>query len=384
MKKLLTGNSAVSYAVRLARVQVISAYPITPQTTIVEELSEFVADGRLKAKFIRVESEHSALASVAAASAAGVRVFTATSSHGLAYMHEMLHWTSGSRLPVVMVNVNRAIGAPWNIWCDHSDSLSQRDTGWIQLYCQSAQEALDTVIQGYRIAEEVLLPVMILEDGFFLSHTSENVDVPEQKEVDAFLPPFQPRYKLDPQDPHTFNIMADPTKFISFKFAAQRAMEDTQKVIARVDREFKSRFGRGYGSMTKVNLADAEVVLFTLGTAASTALEVVKELRKQGKKVGLCRLRQFRPFPTAEIRRVLQGVGKIAVLDRDNSLGAGGILAQELKAALFSLGQRPKVFEYVAGLGGKDITPQDIQKIFMNTLQNPQPPASPIWIGVEK
>lgn len=384
MKKLLTGNSAVSHGVMLARVQVISAYPITPQTTIVEELSEFVADGRLQAKFIRVESEHSALASVAAASAAGVRAFTATSSHGLAYMHEMLHWTSGARLPVVMVNANRAIGAPWNIWCDHSDSLSQRDTGWIQLYCQSAQEVLDTVIQGYRIAEEVLLPVMILEDGFFLSHTSETVDVPDQKDVDSFLPPFQPRYKLDPQDPHTFNIMADPGRFISFRYAAQQAMEDAQKVIARVDREFKAHFGRRYGSMTKVNLAEAEVVLFTMGTAASTALEVVKELRQQGKKVGLCRLRQFRPFPRAEICRLLQGTRKIAVLDRDNSLGAGGILAQELKAALYALPRPPKIFEYIAGLGGKDITPQDIQEIFMATLQNSYPPSSPIWIGVER
>lgn len=210
MKKLLTGNSAVSYGVMLSRAEVISAYPITPQTTIVEELSEICSDGRLKAKFIRVESEHSALACVAAACATGARVFTATSSHGLAYMHEMLHWTSGTRLPVIMVNANRAIGSPWNIWCDHSDSLAQRDTGWIQLYCQSAQEALDTVIQAYRIAEEVLLPVMVLEDGFFLSHTSDTVDVPEQKEVDAFLPPYRPRYKLDPGDPHTFNIMADP------------------------------------------------------------------------------------------------------------------------------------------------------------------------------
>lgn len=384
MKKLLTGNSAVSQAVMLARVQVISAYPITPQTTIVEELSEYVADGRLKAKFLRVESEHSALAAVAAASAAGARVFTATSSHGLAYMHEMLHWTSGSRLPVVMVNANRALGAPWNIWCDHSDSLSQRDTGWIQFYCQSAQEVLDTVIQSYRLAEEVLLPVMIMEDGFFLSHTSETVDVPEQKEVDSFLPPFQPRYKLDPQDPHTFNIMADPNKFISFKLASQRAMEAAKKAIPRIDREFQSRFGRGYGSMTKINLRDAEVALFTLGTVASTALEVVRELRKQGQKVGLCRLRQFRPFPTEEILRTLQGVPKIAVLDRDNSLGAGGILAQELKAALFSLTKRPKVFEYIGGLGGKDITPQTIYEIFMNTLRNTQAPKEPIWIGVEK
>jgi pyruvate/2-oxoacid:ferredoxin oxidoreductase alpha subunit len=384
MKKLLTGNSAVSYGVMLSRAEVISAYPITPQTTIVEELSEICSDGRLKAKFIKVESEHSALACVAAASAAGARVFTATSSHGLAYMHEMLHWTSGTRLPVVMVNANRAIGSPWNIWCDHSDSLSQRDTGWIQLYCQSAQEVLDTVIQGYRIAEEVLLPVMILEDGFFLSHTSETVEVPEQKEVDAFLPPYRPRYKLDPGDPHTFNIMADPSLFISFKHEAQKAMDEAKKVIARVDREFRARFGRSYGYTGKVHLADADVVLLTMGTAASTAIEVVKAFRKQGKKVGLCRLRMFRPFPSKELCKILEGAKKVAVLDRDNSLGAGGIVAQELKAALFNSPRQPKVFEFIAGLGGKDITPETIQEILEYTIRNPNPNGLPMWIGVQK
>ena len=384
MKKLLTGNSAVSYGVMLCRAEVISAYPITPQTTIVEELSEICSDGRLKAKFIRVESEHSALACVAAASAAGVRVFTATSSHGLAYMHEMLHWTSGTRLPVVMVNANRAIGSPWNIWCDHSDSLSQRDTGWIQLYCQSAQEALDTVIQGYRIAEEVLLPVMILEDGFFLSHTSETVEVPVQEEVDAFLPPYRPRYKLDPRDPHTYNIMADPSLFISFKQEAQKAMNAAKRVIPRVDREFKAHFGRGYGCLGKNHLADSDVVLLTMGTAASTAIEVVRDFRKQGKKAGLCRLRMFRPFPSEELGKVLGGAKKVAVLDRDNSLGAGGIVAQELKSALFGLPRKPKVFEFIAGLGGKDITPEVIQEILEYTSRHANPDGSPIWMGVPK
>jgi pyruvate/2-oxoacid:ferredoxin oxidoreductase alpha subunit len=383
MKKLLTGNSAISLGVMLSRAEVISAYPITPQTTIVEELSEICSDGRLNAKFIRVESEHSALACVAAASAAGARVFTATSSHGLAYMHEMLHWTSGTRLPVVMVNANRAIGSPWNIWCDHSDSLSQRDTGWIQLYCQSAQEALDTVIQAYRIAEEVLLPVMVLEDGFFLSHTSDTVDVPEQKQVDAFLPPFRPRYKLTPDEPHTYNIMADPTMFIQFKHEAQQAMDQAKKVIARVDREFKSHFGRGYGYTGKVRLPDADVVLLTMGTAASTALEVIDAFRKQGKKVGLCRLRMFRPFPSEELGKILSGAKKIAVLDRDNSLGAGGIVAQELKAALFGLARKPKVFEFIAGLGGRDITPEDIGGMIDYTLQHSSP-NGPLWMGVKK
>ena len=299
-------------------------------------------------------------------------------------MHEMLHWTSGTRLPVVMVNANRAIGSPWNIWCDHSDSLSQRDTGWIQLYCQSAQEALDTVIQGYRIAEELLLPVMILEDGFFLSHTSDTVEVPAQKDVDAFLPPYRPRYKLDPRDPHTYNIMADTSLFISFKHEAQKAMNGAKKVIRRVDRAFKARFGRSYGCLGKIYLTDSDVVLLTIGTAASTALEVVRDFRKQGKKVGLCRLRMFRPFHSEELCRALEGVKKVAVLDRDNSLGAGGIVAQELKAALFGLPRQPKVFEFIAGLGGRDITPETIQEILEHTLRNPKSNGRPIWVGVQE
>ncbi|MCX5906710.1 MAG: pyruvate ferredoxin oxidoreductase [Deltaproteobacteria bacterium] len=357
----------------LARVQVISAYPITPQTTIVEELSEMCSDGRLSARFIRVESEHSAMACVTAACAAGVRVFTATSSHGLAYMHEMLHWTSGTRLPVVMVNANRAIGAPWNIWCDLSDSLSQRDTGWLQIYCQSAQEALDTVLQAYRIAEEVLLPIMVLEDGFVLSHTSEPVDVPDPQEVDRFLPPYRARHKLSADEPHTYNIMVDPSRFIAFRHEGQKSMEQAKKVVARVDREFKSRFGRGYGLIEKYRATDADVVFLTMGTPASTAREVIDEFRKQGKKVGLMRLRLFRPFPTEEIVKQLSGVKKVAVLDRAISLGAGGIVAQEVKAALLNSPKKPKVFEFIAGLGGKDINPEAIRTMVEKTMKRAGP-----------
>lgn len=382
MKMLLTGNSAITRGVALSRPQVISAYPITPQTTIVEELSEACADGRLSARFIRVESEHSAMAAAAAACAAGSRVFTATSSHGLAYMHEMLHWVSGSRLPVVMVNANRALGAPWNIWCDHSDSLSQRDTGWIQLYCQSAQEALDTVLQAYRLAEEVLLPVMVLVDGFFLSHTSDTVDVPEAKTVDRFLPPFKPRHVISVDEPHTFNISADPSLFIAFKHEAQKSMEAAKKTALRVDREFKARFGRGYGLLEKYLCRDAEVVFFTMGTAASTAREVVEAFRRQGKKVGLCRLRMFRPSPAEELARFFGNVKKVAVLDRDNSPGAGGIVAQELKAALYPAPRKPKIYEFIAGLGGKDITPETIREAIDRTLKQPSPGNHPVWMGV--
>jgi pyruvate/2-oxoacid:ferredoxin oxidoreductase alpha subunit len=380
MKKLMTGNSAVSMAVKLARVQVISAYPITPQTTIVEELSEMVGEGKIQARFIRVESEHSALASVAAACAAGARVFTATSSHGLAYMHEMLHWTSGTRLPVVMVNANRTLGAPWNIWCDLSDSLSQRDTGWIQIYCQSAQEALDTVLQAYRVAEEVRLPCMVLEDGFVLSHTSEPVDIPDQEEVDRFLPPYRALYPLSAKDPHTYNILTEPSKFIAFRHEGQNAMERAKKVVAQIDRDFQSRFGRGYGLIEKYRANEADGVLWTMGTPASTAREVIQELRKAGKKVGLIRQRLFRPFPTEEIVKALCGIKKVAVLDRAVSWGVGGILAQELKAALTGASVRPRIFEFIGGLGGKDITPASIREILETTLRTAKPEGGPFWM----
>ena len=384
MKKMMTGNSAVSYGVTLSRPEVIAAYPITPQTTIIEELSEMCADDRCKAKFIRVESEHSALACVAAASATGTRVFTASSSQGLAYMHEMIHWVSGSRLPIVMANANRTLGSPWNIWCDHSDSLSQRDTGWLQLYCESAQEALDTIIQAYRIAETVLLPVMVLLDGFVLTHTSEPVDVPEQATVDRFLPPYDAQYKLDTTDPHTFNMTADQSTFVLFRHKAQKAMEEAKNVVAQVDREFQAQFGRGYGLMEQVNCSDADIIFLTMGTAAGTAREVIEDYRKRGQKVGLCRLRMFRPFPSAELVSALSGAKKIAVLDRNNSSGSGGIIAQELKAAFYGQNERPKLFEFIAGIAGRDITPETIKEIIDHALNNENPEGKAIWMGVQE
>ncbi|HWU39734.1 MAG TPA: transketolase C-terminal domain-containing protein, partial [Candidatus Acidoferrum sp.] len=220
--------------------------------------------------------------------------------------------------------------------------------------------------------------------GFFLSHTSDVVDVPDQKAVDAYLPPFKPRFQLTPKDPHTFNIMADPSMFINFKHDAQQGMDQAKKAIARADREFKTRFGRGYGYTGKVRLADAEVVLLTMGTVASTALEVVDTLRKEGKKVGLCRLRMFRPFPVEEVGKLLSKAKKVAVLDRDNSLGAGGIVAQELKAALFGAAKKPKVFEFIGGLGGKDITPEDLAEIFHYTISHSGPDGAPVWMGLKK
>ncbi|MEO0249534.1 MAG: pyruvate ferredoxin oxidoreductase, partial [candidate division WOR-3 bacterium] len=244
MKKVITGNQAVAYAVILSNVDVISAYPITPQTTIVEELSELISKRRLKTKFLKVESEHSAMAALIGASTGGARTFTATSSQGLAYMHEMLHWASGARLPIVMVNVNRALSPPWNIWNDQSDSLSQRDTGWIQLYCENNQEVLDTILQAYRIAETVRLPVMVVLDAYVLPHTSEPVDIPNSKKIDLFLPSYRPEYPIHFEEPRSYSVIATPEYFFEFRYKVQKAMESVSDVEEKVEDEFRNRFGR--------------------------------------------------------------------------------------------------------------------------------------------
>lgn len=380
MKELLTGNQAISQGVMLSRVEVISAFPITPQTSVVEELAQLRAEDKLQAQFIRVESEHSSMACIAAASMTGVRTFTATSSQGLAYMHEMLHWASGSRLPIVMVNVSRAIGAPWSLWFDQSDSLSQRDTGWIQVYCATNQECLDTVIQAYRLAETVLLPVMIVSDGFILSHTLEPVEIPDPEDVDAFIPPYQAKYKLDPKDPHVFNTLALPGDFIKMRHIAQEAMEGAKAALKEVDSEFQMAFGRGYGLLETYHLHEAETILIALGATCETAKDVVDELREKGMKVGLVRVRLFRPFPAEELKEVLYGRKRVAVLDRAVSLGAGGILAQELKSALFEESGMPQVFSFITGLGGVDVTPDLINRIFMQTIETSGPQKKASWV----
>ena len=380
MKELLTGNQAFSQGVKLARVQVISAFPITPQTSVVEELARICAEGQLEAQFIRVESEHSSMACTAAASMTGVRTFTATSSHGLAYMHEMLHWASGSRLPIVMVNVSRAIGAPWSIWFDQSDSLSQRDTGWLQIYCATNQECIDTVIQAYRLAETILLPVMIISDGFILSHTVEPVDVPVQENVDAFLPPYVPKFKLDPEDPHVFNILAGPEDFMGLRRSNQEDMESAVRVLNEVDSDFEHTFGRGYGLLETYGMDGAETVMIGLGATCETAKDVVDDLRARGIKAGLVRIRLFRPFPGSELRQVLKDVKRVAVVDRAVSIGAGGILSQEIKQALFNTPGMPEVFSFITGLGGMDVTPELLSRIFMQTTEGSENPAKGSWV----
>ncbi len=382
MKKVMVGNHAVSWGVMLARAEVVSAYPITPQTTIVEELSVLCADERLKARFIPVESEHSAMACCIGASAAGVRTFTATSSQGLALMHEMLHWASGARLPIVMANVNRALGSPFNIWGEQSDSLAQRDTGWLQLYCENNQEVLDTAIQSFKIAEEVLLPVMLVLDAFTVSHTAEAVDIPEQNLVDGFLPFYKPKMRLDPKEPRTFGCVAPPEYLTEFRYKMHDAMLRGKEVALRVDEEFGMTFGRKYGLIEAYRCEGAEVILVAAGAVVGTARVAVDALREKGRKVGLVKLRLFRPFPTEELLNVVSGAEKVAVLDRNLSLGIGGIFAQEIRAALCNEKKHPPIFSYITGLGGRDVTVQFIKEIFEKTFERSAPPEQSVWIGM--
>jgi len=385
MKKVIVGNHAVAKGAQLARVEVISAYPITPQTQIVEELSELCADGKLAAKFIKVESEHSAMAACIGASAVGARAFTATSAQGLALMHELLHWAAGGRHPVVMADVNRAMAPGWSIWTDQNDSLSQRDTGWIQLYCETNQEVLDTTIQAFKLAETVDLPVMVILDAFFLSHTSEPVDIPEQDLVDGFLPRREARLKLDVDDPRAFGALARPDVYMEMRLRQQEAMEEARRVMVEVDAEWKQLTGRGYGPIECYRTEDAKLLLVTSGTMTSTARFVVNELRDRDEKVGLVKVKMFRPFPTDDLRRVLAGVPRVAVLDRNISPGHGGIFAEEIRSALYDLppAERPPLHGYVLGLGGRDVTPEVIRDVVVRSLESPAASErEDLWVGV--
>ncbi len=370
VKKVITGNSAAAYGVKLARVQVVSAYPITPQTTVVEKLAEFVANGELDAKFVNVESEHSALAALISASLGGARTFTATSSHGLTLMHEMLHWAAGARTPVVMVNVNRAMGPPWNIWAEMTDSISQRDTGWIQFYGESNQEVLDTMIQLYKICEDrdVMLPGMVCEDAFYLSHTVLPVDIPSQEDVDRFLPSFVPAYKLDFDNPVSVGSLSMPHQwYMELRFKIAESMENAKKKIVEVDREFGKVFGRTYGGLVEPYLAeDADLLLICAGTMASTAKDVVDELRKDGIMAGLIRLRVFRPFPNEEIVKLTKNASVIGVADRAISFGNQGPFFTEVKGAIYGKNNVKKLKNYIVGIGGRDITTTTIKNIFRN------------------
>jgi pyruvate/2-oxoacid:ferredoxin oxidoreductase alpha subunit len=384
MKRVLEGSHAVAEAVRLAKVQVISAYPITPQTHIVEILSDYCSTGKLKARFLRVESEHSALAALIGAQSSGVRTFTATSSQGLALMHELLHWSSGARLPIVMAEVNRALGPGWNIWMDQTDSLAQRDTGWIQFYCEDSQEVLDTTLQAYRLAEEVNLPVMVVLDAFFLSHTYEPVDIPDEKDVDRFLPPFAPKFQLDTANPCSFGQLVTPAFYMEMRHDIDRAMDLALVRFGEIEEEYARIFKRRYGAVEAIQCSDADIILLTSGTVTSTCRLVLKALRDRGEKVGILKVKLFRPTPAEQIRGALKSAKKVAVVDRNCSFGAGGIFAQEVRAALCNLPGHPLVYGYIAGIGGRDVTPELLEEIYWKTKNSDVPEKESVWMGLQE
>ena len=383
MKQLLNGNDAAAEAVRLARAEVIAAYPITPQTSIAETLSEFVSKKKLKARYMRVESETSALACLIGASMAGARAFTATSSQGLALMHELLHWASGARLPIVLVNVNRSMASPWSLGTDHIDSLSQRDTGWLQFYCEKAQEVLDTVLIAFKLAEKLLLPVMILSDGFYLSHFLEPVALPNQRQVDRFLPRRKTRYRLNPRDPHTFGGGVSGLIFAKLKRDMQKRMEEAKGAFQSLSEEFESIFGRAYSSVDPYRVEDAEIILVTIGTITGTARAFVDQARREGNKVGLLKMKMFRPFPGEEARQALRGSKRVVVLDRNISFGSEGIFSQELKAALYGMEPKPEVIDVISGFGGLDVTPEGLADLCRKIVRGDIKPGKPYWMGVE-
>ncbi len=367
MKKIATGNKAVAEAVKQIVPAVVAAYPITPQTEIVEQIAEFVTGGELKSQYIAVESEHSAMAACIGASITGVRTFTATSSHGLLYMHEMTNWAVGARLPIVMANVNRTLGPGWNIWAEHTDSLQERDTGWLQVYISTVQEAYDATIMAFRIAEHnaVLLPVMINLDGFVLSHIMQPLDT-----IDAgdFVPPIHLPHAIDVNNPSGYGGLTGPDQQFRFSWDIERSMRDSVKVIEDTEKEFARRFGRTYGFFENYECADAEVVIVAMGTLGKEAEVAVDLLRKEGIKAGSLRIRWLRPFPDLSLLKGKQ----VVVIDRDYSFGRGGVLATEIVAQT-----KEDVFSVIAGLGGQEVTYDDIAEFVRHRRMGTE-----LWFGV--
>ena len=366
-KQFLSGDEAFAYGIRLARPHVISAYPITPQTIVVEKLSEFVEDGSLKSEFIHVESEHSALSCAIGASSVGARAFTATSSQGLLYMAECLPYAAGGRFPIVMMNANRSTALPWNIYGDQRDSLSQLDSGWIQAYAENAQEALDLALLGYYIAENkaVSTPFMANLDGFVLTHTYEVVDVPSQEQADEFLPPFETENKMDLSKPKNLAFSAGPDTNSIFKYKEHIGILNAKSVIAEAEGKFEDIFGRKYTGLTEnYKTEDADYILITLGSIAGLVREIVDKLRENGEKVGLLKIRYMRPFPNEEIAQALKKAKAVAVLEKDISFGNEGAVYTNVNSALQKAGINIPSSNYIGGLGGKNISPNEIENIF--------------------
>jgi len=368
MKRVgLNGNYATAYAVKMADVDVVAAYPITPQTAIVEKLSEFVANGELDAEYINVESEHSAISACVGASLTGARVFTATSAQGLAYMHEVLFMASALRTPIVMANVNRALSAPLNIWNDHSDAMAERDSGWIQLWATNAQEAFDVTVEAFRIAEDesVQLPVMVNFDGYLVSHTYEPVMLPDDKEVKDYIPSRPMANRLSPKLAYSTGVVGPPEYYYEMKYQAIDAMERSRQRIREIDAEFNSRFGKNYGCIQTYLMDDADYAMIIMGSLTGTAKVVADALRARGEKAGVVSVRWFRPFPGEELSKALKGIKGVGVVDRAVTPGGpSSPLFTDVASALYQTGERPVLQGFVAGLGGRDVSTAEFEMMF--------------------
>ena len=376
MLKQIEGSQAVAESVALCRPEVICAYPISPQTHIVEGLGELVKDGSLApCEFINVESEFAAMSVAIGSSAAGARTYTATASQGLLFMAEAVYNASGLGLPIVMTVANRAIGAPINIWNDHSDSMSQRDCGWLQLFAETNQEALDLHIQAFKLGEELSMPVMVCMDGFILTHAYERVDMPAQADVDAFLPPYEPRQVLDPAEPVSIGAMVGPEAFMEVRYIAHAKQTMALERIPQIAAEFAARFGRASGGLISGHrIEDAETIVVALGSVLGTIKDTVDEMRAAGVKIGVLGIRSFRPFPLAAVREALQGAKRIVVLEKSFSVGLGGVLSTDVRLALHRLGQAG--YTVVAGLGGRAITKASLARVFAEAVADKLPPLS--------
>ena len=378
--RIITGNQAAALAARLCDVQVIAAYPITPQSQLAEMLSQYVESGQLRAEYVRVESEHSAMTVCISASTVGARVFTATSANGLLYMHEQLHWAAGSRLPIVMCCVNRGVGAPWSIFNDQQDSLAQRDTGWVQIYCRDNQEILDTVIQAYKIAEAVYAPVMVCYDGFVLSHTMMPVVSPPQSAVRKFLPPYKPHTILDAENPMTLNSVLLPGRrpdaegvlcdgYMEMRCKLQSALDRTPETIREVSRQFADTFGRDHGGMLWTHRTeDADVILTSMGSLAAEATVAADALREEGIKAGVVGIRVYRPFPKKDVIEAYRNAKAIILFEKSISYGYEGGLCSDLKAAFYGSGINAAIHDHVAGLGGRDVKARELVEAVKSSL----------------
>lgn len=396
MHVIESGNVAAAHGVKLSRAQVIAAYPITPQTPLTEKLSEFVEGKELEAEYIPVESEHSAMSVCIAASSTGARAFTATSANGLLYMNEQLHWAAGARLPIVMCVVNRGVGAPWTIWNDHQDSISQRDTGWIQLYVCDHQQIIDTVIKAFYLAETVRLPVMVCYDGYILSHTYMPFQIPERDKVDEFLPSFSPDYALDPMNPANLNTVTLPDTrenvrgekspgYMEIRHDLHTDNRRAIDIIGDIDEKFSSRFGRGGSSyLENYRCEDAEYVVVCMGSLSYQFHDAVDILREKGYLVGVSGLRLYRPFPDQAIRDQLSGAKGLIVFEKAISYGNQGALFSDIKSALYSSSRKPFVHNYILGLGGRQIKTQDLVREVQNSCeQKLSAEDSPQWLGLQ-